>query len=78
VTLFPQTAAPALLSPAAPGPELPPQLRMIPVTNGRPLPETADYVARCADCGTAKRDLVRRDGQLVCADRFDCYQAWRR
>ena len=71
------TAAPALLTPV-PGPELPPHLRMIPVAYDMPLPETAEYVPRCADCGTAKRDLARRGGQLVCRDRSECYQAWRR
>lgn len=71
------TAAPALLTPV-PGPELPPQLAMIPVAYDRPPPETLEYVPRCARCGTDRQDLTRVDGQLVCSDRFDCYQAWRR
>ena len=75
----PLTAAPALPSLATPGPELPPHhLRMIPVDYDRPLPETAEYIPRCSRCGTIRQDLTRVDGQLVCVDRFDCYQAWRR
>ena len=67
----PSTAAPALLTPV-PGPELPPPLRMIPVTYDRPLAETADYIARCARCGTNRQDLTRVYGQLVCVDPYDC------
>ena len=55
-----------------------PQLRMLPVVCDRPLPETAEYIARCSRCGTVRLDLTRVNGQLVCADRVDCYQAWRR
>lgn len=69
--MTPPTAAPALLTPV-PGPELPPHLAMIPVAYDRPLAETLDYLARCARCGTARLDLTRVDGQLVCADRAVC------
>ena len=47
-------------------------LRMIPVDLERPAPETIEYLPRCSRCGTARQDLTRVDGQLVCADRFDC------
>ena len=53
-------------------------LRLIPVDLARPAPETLDYLPRCSRCGTARQDLTRLDGQLVCADRVDCYQAWLR
>jgi len=72
----PTIAVPALQTPA-PGPALSP-LRMLAVTAGQPLPETADYIPRCSRCGTVRQDLTRVNGQLVCVDRFDCYQAWRR
>ena len=70
----PLTAAPALLSmPPAPGPELPPHLRMIPVLyEPVSLPETAYYTPRCARCGTVRQDLARVYGQLVCADPAVC------
>ena len=71
------TAGPAPYE-LAPTPDLPPHLRMIPVDLDRPAPETLDYLPRCSRCGTARQDMTRVNGQLVCADRFDCYQAWRR